>query len=101
MINYAGSASPGLFFVDPSRNTHTSDPDGAITGARFNVALAAPYSLHLVPLSVSCTLYLVPSGDGVLQHNLLTFKIDEEDGISTFLFEGADHSQGGAANGTI
>lgn len=35
----------------------------------------------------------------VPQHNLLTFKIDEEDGISTFLFEGSDHREGGAANG--
>lgn len=36
----------------------------------------------------------------VFQHNLLTFKIDEEDGISTFLFDGKDHSgaAGGAGN---
>lgn len=43
-----------------------------------------------------------PPGNRVslfLQHNLLTFKIDEEDGISTFLFEGSDHREGGAANG--
>ncbi|CAM9097974.1 unnamed protein product [Scytosiphon promiscuus] len=33
-----------------------------------------------------------------MQHNLLTFKIDEEDGISTFLFEGSDHRGDGAAN---
>ncbi|CAM9877482.1 unnamed protein product, partial [Ectocarpus fasciculatus] len=32
-----------------------------------------------------------------MQHNLLTFKIDEED-VSTFLFEGSDHREGGAAN---
>ena len=31
------------------------------------------------------------------QHNLLTFKIDEEEGMSTFLFDGKDHS--GATGG--